>query len=98
LLFSSSGNTAIRRASSRVSSLAAERPRLILEIDMRERLSAGVADDKGSRPILRQINKRHLAPSGDARLIACRTMRERRRGSATVRGFNDKLLYQKLRY
>ena len=37
-------------ASSLVSSLAAERrPRLLIEIDVRERLPAGVADDEGGR-------------------------------------------------
>ena len=42
--------------------------------------------------------KRHLNAGDDARLIACRMVRERRRNTPTVSGFSDRLLYQKLRY
>jgi hypothetical protein len=40
--------------------------------------------------------KRHLEPGADARLIACRMVRERRRSSVT--GFNDRIHYPPLRY
>ena len=42
--------------------------------------------------------KRHLSPGGDARLIACRMIRERRRNSTAISGFSDRILYQKLKY
>jgi hypothetical protein len=42
--------------------------------------------------------KHHLSPGQDARLLACRLVRQRRRNSAAVSGFSDRLLYQKLRY
>ena len=40
-------------------------------------------------------DKRYLNPGGDARLIACSMLRARRRNSAAVTGFNDKILYPK---
>jgi hypothetical protein len=42
--------------------------------------------------------KRHLNAGDDARLIACRMVRERRRNSPTASEFSDRLIYQKLRY
>jgi hypothetical protein len=45
---------AMRRASSRVSGLAAVlRPRLLLEIDVGERLPVGVADDEAKQLLLK---------------------------------------------
>ena len=43
-------------------------------------------------------DKRYLNPGGDAKLIACSMLRARRRSRATVSGFSDRLLYQKLKY
>jgi len=39
-----------------------------------------------------------LNPGGDAKLIACSMLRARRRSRATISGFGDRLLYQKLKY
>ena len=43
-------------------------------------------------------DKRYLNPGGDAKLIACSMLRARRRSRATISGFGDRLLYQKLKY
>jgi len=43
--------------------------------------------------------KRTLNPGGDARLIACALLRSSRRyGNSRPQGFNDRILYQKLKY
>jgi hypothetical protein len=42
--------------------------------------------------------KRQLNPGGDARLIACRMVRERRRNSPTLSGFSDRIIYPKNYY
>ena len=57
--------------------------------------NAVVLTDPAGKPLSGE--KRHLNPGDDARLIACRMVRGRRRGS-TVGGFHDKLLYAKLKY
>jgi hypothetical protein len=57
--------------------------------------NAVVLTDADGKPL---GSKRYLNPGGDARLIARRMVRERRRSSATVGGFHDKLLYQKLKF
>jgi hypothetical protein len=41
--------------------------------------------------------KHHVDPDGDARLIACRMLR-RHANSSKPSGFNDRLIYPKLRY
>ena len=43
------------------------------------------------------VPKHHIEPDGDARLIACRMVRQRQRGSR-VAGFNRPLSYPKLVY
>ena len=43
-------------------------------------------------------DKRYLNPGSDAKLIACSMLRARRRSRATISGFGDRLLYQKLKY
>ena len=40
-------------------------------------------------------DKRHLETGADARLIACRMVRERRRSSGPT-GFHDKIIYPKV--
>jgi len=55
-----------------------------------------VLTDADGKPI--GDEKRHLNPGDDARLIACQMVRERRRSSSALHGFNDKLNYPKLRY
>jgi hypothetical protein len=54
--------------------------------------NAVVLTDQDGKPI--DADKRHLSPGEDARLVACRMVRVRRR-SAAVRGFNDKIAYPK---
>jgi hypothetical protein len=58
--------------------------------------NAVVLTDAEGKPI--DSEKHHLAPGQDARLLACRLVRERGRISAAVRGFNDRLVYSKLKY
>jgi hypothetical protein len=58
--------------------------------------SAVALTDQDGKPV--DNEKHHLAPGQDARLLACRLVRERRRIGAAVRGFNDRLVYSKLKY
>ena len=58
--------------------------------------NAVVLTDADGKPL--GSDKRYLSAGGDARLIACRTVRERRRNSAAVSGFSDRILYQRLKY
>jgi hypothetical protein len=48
-----------------------------------------VMSDADGKPI--DSAKHHLGPGQDARLLASRLVRARRRSSAAVRGFNDKI-------
>jgi hypothetical protein len=43
-------------------------------------------------------DKHHLGPGQDARGIACMLVRRRRRNSKGVRGFNDRLVYPKVKF
>jgi hypothetical protein len=43
-------------------------------------------------------DKRYLNPGGDAKLIACAMLRARRRNSAAVSGFSDRISYPKLKF
>jgi hypothetical protein len=43
-------------------------------------------------------DKRYLNPGGDAKVIACSMLRKSRRNGASVRGFNDRIFYPKLKY
>jgi hypothetical protein len=58
--------------------------------------NAIVLTDADGKPL--GSDKCHLPPGGDARLIACRMVRERRRNSAVVNGFSDRISYPKLKY
>ena len=58
--------------------------------------NAVVLTDQDGKPI--DDTKHHLDPGQDARLLACQLVRDSRRRSATVRGFNDKLIYPKVRF
>jgi len=42
--------------------------------------------------------KHYLGPGVDARAIACMLVRRRRRTSVTVRGFNEKLQYPRMKF
>jgi len=55
-----------------------------------------VLTDENGKPTGEE--KRYLNPGGDAKLIACSMLRARRRSRATVSGFSDRILYQRLRY
>jgi len=48
--------------------------------------------------ILAGVPKHHLKPDGDARLIACRMVRNNRKERASVAGFNRPISYPPLRY
>ena len=54
-----------------------------------------VLTDADGKPL--GSDKRHIGPDGDARLIACRMVRNRK-GRASVNGFNRPISYPKLRY
>ena len=54
-----------------------------------------VLTDAAGKPI--NGEKHHLSPGQDARLLACRLIRQRR-NSGAPRGFNDRIIYPKLRY
>jgi hypothetical protein len=57
---------------------------------------AVVLTDEHGKPI--DDAKHHLGPGQDARHIACMLVRRRRRNSAAARGFNDKLVYPKVKF
>jgi len=57
--------------------------------------NAVVLTDAEGKPI--NSEKHTLAPGQDARFLACRLMRSRRSGRVP-HGFNDRLIYQKLKY
>jgi len=57
--------------------------------------NAVVLTDSEGKPI--NGDKHQLAPGQDARLLACRLVR-RRRSSGAPRGFNDRLIYPKVRF
>jgi hypothetical protein len=57
---------------------------------------AVVMTDRDGKPL--DNTKHHLTPGEDARLVACRLVRQRRRGSSSVSGFNHKIAYPKLKY
>jgi hypothetical protein len=57
---------------------------------------AVILTDEHGKPI--DETKHHVSPGQDARLIACMLVRRRHRSSATVRGFNAKLVYPKLKF
>jgi hypothetical protein len=56
--------------------------------------NAVVLTDADGKPI--DSAKHHLSPGQDARLLACRLVRQRR--SNSVGGFSDRLIYQRLKY
>jgi hypothetical protein len=57
---------------------------------------AVVLTDADGKPV---GNVKHtLSPGEDARLVARRLVRQRRRGSSLVSGFNQKIAYPKLHY
>jgi len=53
--------------------------------------------DQDGKPI-QSVPKHHLTPDGDARLIACRMVRNNRKGRASAAGFNRQIVYPKLVY
>jgi hypothetical protein len=57
--------------------------------------NAVVMTDLDGKPL---GTKHNLSPGEDARLVACRLVRQRRRGSSSVSGFTHKTAYPKLNY
>src|SRR5262249_3971306 len=55
--------------------------------------NAVVLTDAEGKPI--DSEKHQLAPDEDARLLACRLVRGRRRNSSGAVGFNDRIIYPK---
>ena len=53
--------------------------------------------DQEGKPIA-GIPKHPVDPCGDARLIACRMVRNNRKGRASVAGFNRQISYPPLKY
>ena len=51
--------------------------------------------DENGRPI---AGEKRPIDGGDPKLIAVAMMKARRRSGSSPRGFNDKLIYQKLKY
>ena len=58
--------------------------------------NAVVITDADGKPV--DNVKHHLDPGQDARGLACRLVRDRSRRGVGVRGFNDKLIYPKVRF
>jgi hypothetical protein len=56
-----------------------------------------ILTDQDGKPIA-GVPKEHLEPGGDARLIACRMVRNNRKGRASAAGFNRPIHYPKLVY
>jgi len=52
--------------------------------------------DENGRPIAGE--KRPIGPGDDPKLIAVAMMKARRRGSGSLTGFHDKLVYPKVRF
>lgn len=55
-----------------------------------------LTDANGKR--IAGVPKHHIEPDGDARLIACRMVRNNRRGRASVAGFNRPISYPPIKY
>jgi hypothetical protein len=53
-----------------------------------------ILTDRDGKPIA-GVPKEHLASDGDARLIACRMVRNNRKGRASVAGFSGPIRYPK---
>ena len=56
-----------------------------------------ILTDADGKPIA-GVPKQHIEPGGDARLIACRMVRNNRKGRASVAGFNRQISYPPLKY